>query len=184
MIVFPFLDGLSPTELQAIELDGECYRMAQHRLPIGFAPTPELRALAALAGRPRRLIAALDTAAWIWGARPQPLSVLEFIVTVQARWRPTPSAHLRVIESVCRPEDVTRLGGRTVTTPLRTAVDIARFGGGADGHDDTTADRTICELARIGGFTLDDAETAAAQRSGAVRTHDVCARLRAALSPN
>lgn len=184
MIAFPLLDGLPPAELQALELDGECYRMAEHRVPIGFAPTPALRTIAALAGRHDRLIAGLGTAAWIWGAAPEPPATLEFVVAMDARWKPTPSIRLRVLETTCHPGDVTRVAGRNVTAPLRTAVDLARFGTGTEARFDDATGRSIRELARIGGFTLDEAVTAAAQHGGAVNTHQADARLRAALSPS
>ena len=88
MTPYPVLDQLPDVELQAVRLDGEAYRLGESYLPIGVAPMPATRAAAALGGRTTRLIAGLGTAAWIWGATPQPPVRGEFLVDLTARWRP------------------------------------------------------------------------------------------------
>jgi len=150
--MFPVIDLPDP-ERQAMRLDGELYRLADGYVSIAVPDVPASRAAALLAHRPRRLIAARRTAAWIWGALPTAPARGEYLVDLAARWRPAPSEGLDVIESVLHAGDVTDLGGAMVTSPLRTAIDLARFR-----SPFTTADGdAVRELASIGGFGYDDA---------------------------
>ncbi len=136
-----------------MRLDGEVYRLADGYVSVAVPDVPASRAAALLATRPRRLIAARRTAAWIWGARGSSPARGEYLVDLSARWQPAPSEGLDVIESVVHPGDVTSLAGSSVTTPLRTAVDLARFRSTFDEQD---AD-AVRQLADIGDFGLTDA---------------------------
>jgi len=150
--MFPVVDLPEP-ERQAMRLDGELYRLADGYVSIAVPDVPASRAAALLAHRPRRLIAARLTAAWIWGVVPSAPSRGEYLVDLTARWRPAPGEGLDVIESVVRAGDVTNLGGVIATTPLRTAVDLARFRAEFTQHD---AD-VVRALALVGGFDYAEA---------------------------
>lgn len=150
--MFPVIDLPDP-ERQAMRLDGDLYRLADGYVSIAVPDVPAARATAALAHRPRRLIAARATAAWIWGASSTAPPRGEYIVDLSARWRPVPADAIDVVESVIHPGDVIELAGVSVTTPLRTAIDLARFR-----QDFTPGDAaTVGALAILGGFTFDDA---------------------------
>lgn len=149
--MFPVIDLPDP-ERQAMRLDGEVYRLADGYLPIAVPDVPTTRAVATLAHRPRRLVAARLTAAWIWGAISSAPRRGEYLVDIDARWRPQPAEAIDVVESVIHPGDIDVLGGVAVTTPLRTAVDLARFR-----SEFTPADAAaVVVLARQGGFSLAD----------------------------
>jgi hypothetical protein len=152
------VSDLSPVELQAARLDGEVYDLAGAYCLIGELEAPAHRARAVLAGRSPRLLAELGTAAWIWGAAPEPLR-LEFAVTPDARARLSPAAHIAVREIVYEPGDVVPVGGFRVTTPLRTILDLARF---AEPFDAGVVGR----LAEGAGLGPDDVRAAFANRPG------------------
>ncbi|TPX00758.1 hypothetical protein FJ656_31140, partial [Schumannella luteola] len=152
MTSFPAISGLPEVELQAMRLDGESYRLGLIEIPIGIRTTPHARAAAVLSGRSPRLVAALETAAWIWGAAARPPRDA-FLVGLAARWRPVAGAGIDVIESVIRPGDVVPLGPHAVTSPLRTALDLVRFRAGSPALDPPL----LRALASRGGFTADDA---------------------------
>jgi hypothetical protein len=154
---------LSPAELQAARLDGEVYDLAGAFCLIGELESPFHRARAVLQTRSPRLIAELRTAAWIWGAAPEPLH-LEFSVTPDARARLSPAHHIAVREIVYDEGDLATLDGYRVTTPLRTMLDLARF---AEPFDASVVTR----LAAVAGLTLDHALNALASRSGIPAKH-------------
>jgi hypothetical protein len=134
----------------AARLDGELFAFADGHCAIDELERPELRLNAVIGARPRRLIAELDTAAWVWGARLSMPVRLEFCVDLNARARPPATPLTTVREVVLTPGDVTALGPYRVTTPLRTAVDIARVRevfGPEDGE-------AVRRLAVLGGFDL------------------------------
>jgi hypothetical protein len=140
------------SELQALVLDGEAYRVDECVAALDEVPTPILRAQALATELPGRLIAEQHTAAWIWGAQSTPPALHEVCADITARSRPSLDARLRVREVVILHEDVAVLAELRVTTPLRTAIDLARF------VQDWTEDeaRTLAELIRLGGFTVLD----------------------------
>jgi hypothetical protein len=177
---FPLLEGLSDAELQTMRLDGEAYRLGEAYLPIGVPPLAATRAAAALGARSPRLIAALATAAWIWGAVPHPPQQGEFLVDLAARWRPPFGGNLVVIESAVHADDIVRYGRSSVTTPLRTAIDFARFRTDFGEADADAARR----LADIGRFDVDAAVLAMDRGRNLSGKHTAAERLRAALSPS
>lgn len=145
-------------ELQAARLDGELYDLGEAFCPIDELETPRHRARAAIGRRSRRLIAELGTAAWVWGAAPEPAH-LQFAVTPDARARLSPDQHASVREIVFAPSDLVELDGVTVTTPTRTAVDLARF-------EEPFTPETVARLAAIVGFALEDCLAILESRSG------------------
>lgn len=151
---------LTWAELQAARLDGDVYELAGAYCLIGELESPRHRAHAVLAGRSSRLIAELATAAWIWGAGSEPARPT-FAVTPDARTRLAPDRRTSVREIVYADGDVTRLGAVRVTTPLRTALDVARK---ARFTDDDAA--TVTRLAAIAGFDLAACLAALSARPG------------------
>ncbi len=180
MSPFPLLDDLPAVEAQATRLDGESYRLGEAYLPIGVRPQPATRAAAALGARSPRLVAALGTAAWVWGARPEPPTHGEYLVDLAARWRPQLGEGLSVMESVLQPGDVVRWGRWAVTSPLRTVLDLARF------RIDFAADEAaaVRGLAGLGGFGLVDVLAALDRTRNLSGKRRAATRLRSALSPS
>lgn len=126
----PLAPVLSPidlpsAELRALVLDGEAYPLGDCVAAIDELASPAMRA-AALA-LPPRLIAEQHTAAWIWGAAAEPPARHEVCAALTARSRPAFEAHLAVREVVLLHEDVVQVAQLSVTTPMRTAIDLARF---------------------------------------------------------
>lgn len=117
-------------ELQAMASDGVLTQLYQRGyLPPGTRPTPQLRArAAAVLIRPairRRVVAGRLTAAWIYGCAPEP-DRLALLVDATRRISSLRSARGCTLHEVrLGPFDVVSLGGLMVSSPLRTAVDIA-----------------------------------------------------------
>lgn len=162
-------------ELQAARLDGEVYDLGGAFCPIDEPESPRHRARAALDHRSRRLIAELATAAWVWGAAPQP-ERLQFAVAPDARAHLSPDQHATVREIVYSPADVVEFDGVKVTTPIRTAVDLARF-------EQPFEPGTVAQLAAIAEFTLADCLGVLTSRSGIPFKNRAIRNLTAALSP-
>lgn len=175
----PVLDSaqLPLPERMAAALDAELYPLGDAHCPIDEIETPALRLAAILTGRPERLIAELGTAAWVWGAIPFAPARIELCVDLRARARPLQAGHARVREVILAGDDVHEFGGRRVTTPLRTAVDLARAREPFD-----TADRdAVRGLAGIGGFALDDCIALMQTRRNLPAKRRAAERLRGAL---
>jgi hypothetical protein len=117
----------SAPELGALVLDGEVYRVDECVAPVDEVDGPLLRAGALAAELPPRLIAEQHSAAWIWGAQGRPPQRHEVCADITARARPAQGALLSVREVVLLHDDTTPLAGLLVTTPMRTAIDLARF---------------------------------------------------------
>lgn len=168
-------DDLPDVELQAARLDGELYALGDAFCQIGELEGPAHRAHAVLAGRSRRLIAELRTAVWVWlgGARP---AHAQFAVTPEARARLSPGRQTTVRELVFEPRDLIDLDGATVTSPLRTIIDLARY-------DPDVDSGVLARLTATAGLTLDDCLADLASRSGIPlkrRAHRVLDAIRSA----
>jgi len=124
-------------ERSALRLDGELFPLAEALITLDALDSPELRARAAHAGRGPRLIAELETAAWIWGALPAPPGRLQFCAAMEERSRLRPGDPGAGREVVMPAEDEFLLAGRRVTTPLRTALDLVRL------RDDASYDAAV-----------------------------------------
>jgi hypothetical protein len=140
------------SELGALVLDGEVYRVDQCVAPVDEIAGPLLRAAALAAELPPRLIAEQHSAAWIWGAQPNPPGRHEVCADIAARARPALGALLNVREVVLLHEDTAVLAGLTVTTPMRTAIDLARF---VRRWDDDEAE-VVRTLLALGGVNILD----------------------------
>jgi hypothetical protein len=139
----------SAPELGALVLDGEGYRVDDCVAPIDEIAAPALRAAALAAQLPARLIAEQHSAAWIWGAQPQPPLRHEVCADITARARPVAGAPLAVREVVLLHDDTAPIGGILVTTPMRTAIDLARIVEEWDDHEREIV-RALLQLAGCG----------------------------------
>lgn len=114
-------------ELSSARLDGELFALGGSWCPVDALDGPETRAGAIQRAAPRRAAAERLTAAWIYGLAPEP-DEHQFCVDVNARTRKAPDAGVRLREVRLGSDDTVILARLLVTTPLRTAVDLARWG--------------------------------------------------------
>lgn len=125
----------SGVELQAMTADGLLKRVyAQTYVRWDIEPDPVCRALAAGQCLTERLLERTMlgrfTAAWIYGCAPPPRQ-LQLLIDHGRRTTALPPFSPAVLHEVqLGPADGMDIAGVTVTTPLRTAVDIARHGPG------------------------------------------------------
>jgi len=138
-------------ELSSARLDGELFCLGEFWCPIDVRDEPETRALAVARLLPRQAIAELHSAAWIYGAAPEPAQH-RVCVDTRARAVIASSARLQVRELRRVSDDTRLIGGLGVTTPLRTVIDLARW------EIPTTLDLpdTLARLLRFGGFSSID----------------------------
>lgn len=170
---------LPAAELQAARLDGEVFEVAGSYCVVDSIDDARVRAAAALGRRSPRLIAELGTASWIWGAAPAPPRTWEFCVDLDARTRRQLGTGVVVRELVLSDRDVVRLGRARATTPLRTAVDLARF---RETFGEVEKQQTAA-LARLAGFCLDDALALLDRRRKQRGKRRAVERLRRVLDP-
>ena len=114
-------------ELFAARLDGELFRVDHCFAPIDEIEQPAHRAASLRAGNPDRVIAEQRSAAWIWGALDTPPAQHELCVATGARVRAPARGWVHMREVVIEASEIAVLDDMQVTTPLRTAVDLARF---------------------------------------------------------
>lgn len=131
-----FMDLYAPgklftwSELQAMASDGILQQVYQRGYsPPGLATTPQLRARSAALGVPaavrQRVVAGRLTAAWIHGCSPEP-DRLALLVDAKRRISSLRSTRGCTLHEVrLGPCDVVSIGGLMVSSPLRTALDIA-----------------------------------------------------------
>lgn len=117
-------------ELQSMAADGVLARLYQHGYTVpGVAASPQLRARAAAFAVPpgirQRVVAGRMTAAWIYGCAREP-DRLALLVDAKRRISSLRSTRGCTLHEVrLGPFDVVSLGGLMVSSPLRTALDIA-----------------------------------------------------------
>ncbi|WP_010202686.1 hypothetical protein [Salinibacterium sp. PAMC 21357] len=114
-------------ELQCAALDGELYALDQCFCSIDEFETIHLRARALGVVLDARIIAEQMSAAWVWGAIVTPPRRHQLCVAIGARTRPHPSLNAALREVVISPEEVDTVSGVSVTSRLRTVIDLARF---------------------------------------------------------
>jgi hypothetical protein len=160
------VSDLPVAELAAARLDGELFGLAGSWCPVDALDGPETRAGALSRMAPHRAVAERLTAAWIYGLTPEP-GEHQFCVDVQARTNKPPVTGSRLREVRLDGADTVLLGRLPVTTPLRTAVDLARWGTGWGTGPATRADTAlIAALLHRDGRT-DAVRVMLAGRSGA-----------------
>ena len=139
-------------ELLASALDGELFRVDDAFAPLDEIEQPAHRAHAILDTAPVRFIAEQHSAAWVWGVIPRPPRSHEFCVDIGARVSGSTARVQRVREVVIEPHEIASFGSAKVTTPLRTAADLARF---SDRFDESE-ERAVVGLLAAGRFTIED----------------------------
>lgn len=120
------VNDLSLAELSSARLDGQVFQVADSWCVVDEIDGCEARAAAASRLVPPRAIAEQITAAWIYGVAPEPLRH-QFCVLIGARTTAVRSPRVQLREIVRSPDDVRTVAGVRVTTPLRTAIDLARY---------------------------------------------------------
>lgn len=138
---------LPTPELMAARLDGELAAIDGAWTPVDVIHGPEHRALSIALRVPDRVIIEQASAAWVWGAVHTPPAQHQLCAATGARTRPAGWPPVR--EVVIDDADIWTLGVARVTSPGRTAIDLARF---ADVFDAGT----VTALLRIGNVTVDD----------------------------
>lgn len=117
-------------ELQSMAADGVLTQLYQHGYTVPGAPaSPQLRARAAAFAVPpairQRVVAGRMTAAWIYGCASEP-DRLALLVDAKRRISSLRSTRGCTLHEVrLGPFDVVSLGGLMVSSPSRTALDIA-----------------------------------------------------------
>ena len=165
---------LPPAELYAARLDGELFAIGGAFLAVDEIEQPRHRAAAALAGLQDRLIAERLSAAWVWGAMDAPPARHQFCVGTGSRVGHSAVRWMTVREVVIEREEIVDLDGGLVTSPLRTVVDLVRFG---DRFDEAETG-IVRRLAALGGVRLDDAARTIEARRNLPGKRRALARLR------
>lgn len=168
---------LPAAELQAGVLDGELLRIGTAYCAIDTVIGAQHRAASIAAEVPVRSIAERQTAGWVHGVIDEQPRRLHLSVTSHSNIRPTSTQRYAFREVVLDEVDVATIGGLIVTTPLRTALDIARID---EEFSDLTA-TVVRDLASIGrGFTLEDCASALERRRNLPHKRLALTRLTAA----
>lgn len=117
--------GLSVAALEAMRRDGLVVPVAGPvYLPVGAVGQRSARAAAVQLVAPRGALVALLAAAWVHGAPHLPGVVDVAVGRAWPAWRTPPG--VRLVESVVDEDDVVEVDGLRLTSPARTAADLAR----------------------------------------------------------
>ncbi|QYH36096.1 hypothetical protein [Salinibacterium sp. M195] len=114
-------------ELQCAVLDGELYALDQSFCAIDEFETIHLRAQSLGLVLDPRIIAERLSAAWVWGALTYPPQRHQLCVAIGARTRPHASLHATLREVVVSADEIDTVAGVSVTSRLRTVIDLLRF---------------------------------------------------------
>ena len=138
------------------------------------SPRDRAGSLAAIVGD-ARVIVSDRSAAWVWGwARPS--AALHTCVSITARVASPLRRRLRTREAVIDENEVVQLQGVRVTTPLRTAIDLAR-------HDsDERVIDIIVEALQSGGVAAAALRNELGRRSGIAHQRRARERIDRAIS--
>jgi hypothetical protein len=140
-------------ELQAATRDGDLVALDEGFTPLDVPLTSVIRAQSLLELVCRTpLVAELESAAWIYGALPQPPHIHRLCVNIDARLRLVPISRRRVREVVFHEGDVTTIGNLSITSLMRTIIDLLR--------EPTVFTKelttTTTSLMSMGGIAIDD----------------------------
>jgi hypothetical protein len=124
--------GISPAELTRMVASGRVRRLLHDAYVDALLPeTVELRCEAVALVMPPAAVISRRTAAWLHGFEAYGPSVrdewMQVECVVPARLSRVRRRGVSGWEETLLPEDVTSVGGIRVTTPTRTAVDLARY---------------------------------------------------------
>lgn len=165
--------NLPEAELYAARLDGELFAIDDCFSPIDEVECSGYRARSLLPTPSARLIAERRTAAWVLGASDRAPARHQFCTNVAARVRVPSEFRIEVREVVIDDSDVLVIDGLRVTTPLRTALDLARFST-EFGPDERAA---VTALMELGAFGSADCATAMNRRRNLPRKQLALARI-------
>jgi len=160
-------------ELCAARLDGELSVIGSYFSPVDEPDDLRHRAAVLAAMAPPRLIAEQHSAAWVWGVRPWPPPRQQFCAAVGARISMSAAVPHRLREVVIGDEEYVMVEGLRLTTPLRTAIDIARSPGAFEVGDRDV----VAGLMALGDFGPDDCRTAMNSRRNLPRRNEAMERL-------
>jgi hypothetical protein len=164
-------------ELCALRLDGDVFPLGHALVPVDTPVDPAVRAATvAVAAQHHDLVAERWTAAWVHGVLPVAPAPHQLCTDVGRTGRTRMLAGLREVH--LRPGDVLTLAGLGVTTPLRTACDLARLE--ADGP---TLGRTLLGLLVLASCSPAQAAAHLAGTPPAPHKLRGCARLAALGNP-
>ncbi|OIH93652.1 type IV toxin-antitoxin system AbiEi family antitoxin [Curtobacterium sp. MCBA15_001] len=171
-------DDWPEPELRSAVLAGELVQVGACWASVAEPQDPALRAASfAWSADDPRVIAAVRSAAWIWGACSRPPLPHEACVPAGARIRQ--DGDVRVREVAITPDEVDHLDGVAVTSPLRTTLDLLRV----PGPDAWAAcAEAVSGMLVVGGVT-EDALRAHLDRLGTVPMVRQAERRLAAVSP-
>lgn len=169
---------LPEAELYAAGLDGEVFPVGGCFSPVDEVIGPVHRARSLAAVLPPRMIAERHSAAWVLGASSSPPPRPELCTDIDARTRPVSLATMAVREVVIDSSEVVWLGGMRVTTPLRTAIDLARFSVPFGAEEQ----QIVANLAELGRFGLGDCVEAIESRRNLPRKRSALRRLHSAFA--
>ncbi|TFD45191.1 hypothetical protein E3T55_19470 [Cryobacterium frigoriphilum] len=143
---------LALAELCSARLDGEIYLVGDVWYPIDEIDSPASRARTISRLVPVAVVAERSSAAWIFGLAPEPCCH-ELHLDSGARKRVPLSLRVRVREVRDPLAETLTIGGVCVTTPLRTAVDLAlcRTNPAGDCEEARLVD-LLAALLRYGGY--------------------------------
>lgn len=146
----PLLDSsvLPMVELLALCLDGHLYRVGDAFAPVDTPDGPELRARAFAASAPEWAVADRGSAAWIHGTRSSAPPIPQFGLPESRRGGIPAGASMDVSHRTLHADDTVRIAGVMVTTPVRTALDLAAAPG-AFPHGAALEVRHLLELAQV-----------------------------------
>jgi hypothetical protein len=146
----PVLSGLDlpVAELRAAALDGELFAIDGCWAPIDEPDRRSQRALALAVQLPDRVILEQRSAAWVWGLLDAPPDPHDLCTAIGARVRTGPGWPA-AREVVIDDDETVVISGIRVTSPLRTVVDLARFGERFD-------DELVRRLLAFGRITVAD----------------------------
>ncbi|TFD62855.1 hypothetical protein E3T39_02750 [Cryobacterium suzukii] len=174
------INDLPLTELYSARLDGQVFQVADSWCVIDEIDGCDTRAIAASQLVPPRAIAEQLTAAWIYGVAPEPRRH-QFCVLISARATALWSPRAQVREIVRSPDDVRTISGVRVTTPLRTAVDLARYTPGTASAAGLTA--LLARLLHYGEYPDVSAAIRLCKRGSPAHSTLAVARLSAVNAP-
>ncbi len=174
---------LSPIDLPEQELitasmDGELQRIGGAFCSVDTIIGCDHRASSIGAEAPDRTIAEQHTAAWIYGAALKLHRPLQLCVDAQSKVHPISTRVLTFREVVIHEREIRTIGTLRVTSPLRTALDIARFSLEFADHDSGI----IRKLAAVGAFQFVDCVNAIKSRRNLPNKRMALLRLESAFS--
>jgi len=157
-------------ELHALRLDGQLTALDECFIPVDQPAGLVERARSLALYCDGRLIVEQHSAAWVWGALSHPPTRHELCASIGARSRSVHPRRLLVREVIIGKADYVDIAGVRVTTPLRTAVDLARF---ADEFDLEMVGRLLADA----GLTVQDCIEALTTRRNLPRKKIALTRL-------